>query len=247
MATLIQDLRYGLRTLSGNPGFAIVALLTLALGIGANTAIFSFVDAVLLKPLPYAEADRIVRVMERPPRFARNSISTMNFIDWQRDNEVFDFIAAQGFWSPTLSGVEEPQQLSGAQASAHLFDIFGVQAALGRTFLPDEDQPGSERVVVMTHALWVNQFGADESIVGRAIQLNGEPHTVVGVLSPESAFDRGLVQMWRPLVFDESNMTRDFHWLLSFARLMEGVSLEQAEAGMVSVGARFAQDYPESN
>ena len=188
MATLIQDLRYGLRTLSGNPGFAIVALLTLALGIGANTAIFSFVDAVLLKPLPYAEADRIVAVWERPPRFERNVVSTMNFLDWQRDNEVFDFIAAQGFWRPTLSGVEEPQQLSGAQASAHLFDIFGIQAALGRTFLPDEDQPGSERVVVMTNALWVNQFGADESIVGRAIQLMRAARSAAGVATESPCF-----------------------------------------------------------
>src|ERR1700737_1870620 len=124
----MQDLRYGVRTLAKSPSFTIVAILTLALGIGANTAIFSFVDGVLLKPLPYKDANRIVRVLEKPPRGERNGISTLNFLDWQKDNAVFDFMAAQTGGSATLTGIGEPVQLRGARVSAHFFDIYSMQA-----------------------------------------------------------------------------------------------------------------------
>jgi putative ABC transport system permease protein len=202
LVTFLQDLRYGWRSLVKNPGFSGVALLTLALGIGANTAIFTFVDAILLKPLPYQDADRIVRVLEKPPMFERNGISTLNFLDWQKDNTVFDYMAAQTGGSVTLTGTSEPVQLRGARVSAHFFDIFKIRPALGRTFLPDEDQPGKEQVVVLSHVLWVNQFGADPSIVNRTILLDNLPHTVVGVLPAGSAFDRAFNQLWRPLAFE---------------------------------------------
>jgi putative ABC transport system permease protein len=243
----IQDVRYGGRTLAASPGFAAVALLTLALGIGANTAIFSFVDGVLLKPLPYKDADRIVRVLEKPPRGDRNGISTLNFLDWQKDNEVFDFMAAQTGGPATLTGHGDAIQLRGARVSSRYFDIFGIQAEHGRTFLPDEDQPGKERVVVLSHVLWVNQFGADPSIVNRTILLDNQPHTVVGVLPAGSAFDRAFNQLWRPLAFEPSNMTRNFHWLGSFARLKRGVSLQQAQANMTAIGARIEREFPDSN
>src|SRR5678816_2053947 len=142
MSALGQNLRYAVRTLRGSPGFAAVAILTLALGIGANTAIFSFVDGVLLKPLPYPEPDRIVRVLEKPPQGERNGISTLNFLDWQKDNSVFEYMAATTGGGATLGGVGEPVQLRGGRVSAHYFDIFGIKAALGRTFLPEEDQVG---------------------------------------------------------------------------------------------------------
>src|SRR6516162_998027 len=142
MTSLLQDLRYSARMLAHSPGFAIVALVTLALGIGANTAIFTFVDGILLKPLPYENADRIVRVLEKPPRGERNGISTMNFLDWQKDNQVFDFLAGQTGGGATLTGHGDPQQLRGGRVSAHFFEIFGIRAALGRTFLSDEDQLG---------------------------------------------------------------------------------------------------------
>jgi putative ABC transport system permease protein len=248
VSSLMQDLRYAVRTLARSPGFAFVALLTLALGIGANTAIFSFVDGLLLKPLPYANADRIVRVMEKPPRGDRNGISTLNFLDWQKDNAVFDFMAAQaGGGGVTLTGVSEPVLLRGARVSAHYFDIFGVKAALGRTFLPDEDQPGKDKVAVLSHVLWVNRFGADPGILNRTILLDNVPHTVVGILPAGSAFDRAFNQVWRPLAFEPSNMTRNFHWLISFARLKQGVSLEQARANMNAIGTRIERDFPDSN
>ena len=141
MASLARDLRYALRMLRRSPGYTSIAILTLAISIGANTAIFSFVDGVLLKPLPYRDADRIVRVMEKPPQGERNGISTLNFLDWQRDNTVFDFLAAQTGGGATLTGVTEPVQLRGGRVSADFFRIFGIEPALGRTFAHDEDQP----------------------------------------------------------------------------------------------------------
>jgi putative ABC transport system permease protein len=247
VASLIQDLRYAVRTLAASPAFTAVAVLTLALGIGANTAIFSFVDGLMLRPLPYDDADRIVRVMEKPPRGERNGISTLNFLDWQKDNQVFDFMAGQTGGGATLTGHGEPLQLRGGKVSAHFFEIFGIRAALGRTFLPDEDQLGKDKVVVLSNILWVNQFGSDPSIVNKTILLDNEPHVVVGVLPAGSAFDRAFNQLWRPLAFQPSNMTRNFHWLISFAKLKKGVSLEAAKANMSAIGARIEKDFPDSN
>jgi putative ABC transport system permease protein len=246
---LLQDIRYALRMLQKSPGFTAVALLTLAIGIGANTAIFSFVDGVLLKPLPYANADRIMRVLEKPPGDpdARNGISTLNFLDWQRQNSVFQYMAARTGGSVTLTGRTNPVQLRGARMSAHGFDILGVKAVLGRTFAADEDQPGKNRVVVLSHSLWVSQFGSDPKIIGRVIQLDGEPHVVIGVLPEGSAFDRSYAQVFRPLVFEPQNMTRNFHWFGAIALLKPGVTLKRARAEMNAIGARIAHDYPDSN
>src|SRR5215469_2100202 len=187
---VFQDVRFALRTLAKSPGFTLVSLLTLAIGIGANTAIFSFVDAVLLKPLPYADADRIVRVLEKPPKYPRNGISTLNYLDWVHQNTVFDYMAAQTGGNLTLTGNGEPVQLSAGLVSAHYFDIFGMKAAIGRTFAPDEDQLGKDHVVVLSHVLWETRFGGDPSLVGRTIRLDNESYTVIGVLSAGSSFDR---------------------------------------------------------
>ncbi len=186
-------------------------------------------------------------MLKRPPGGLRNVISTLNFLDWQRDNEVFNYMAAEGGWSVTLTGVDEPIQLRGGQVSAHYFDIFGVTAAHGRTFLPGEDQLGNDRVVVLTHALWTSRFGADPSLLDQTILLNGEPHTVVGVLPAGSAFGRGFRQIWRPLAFQPSNMTRNFHWLSSIAQLNDGVSLDQAQANLDTIAARLEAEFQESN
>ena len=247
MSSLLRDVHHSVRTLRQSPGFTAVAVLTLAIGIGANTAIFSFVDAMLLKPLPYPDADRIVRVMEKPPRGERNGISTLNFLDWQRDNTVFDFMSAQTGDAATLTGGTEPVQLRGGLVSAGYFKVFGADPALGRTFLPGEDQLGKHQVAVISHGVWVSQFGADPSIVNRTVLLNNEPHTIVGVLPATSAFDRAPVQIWRPLAFKPSNMTRDFHWMVSFARLKDGVTLAQARANMDAIGKRIENDFPASN
>src|ERR1035438_2547514 len=232
MNAFFQDLRYGSRTLWKSPGFTAVAVLTLAVGIGANTAIFSFVDAILLKPLPYANADRIVRVLEKPPGVGRNGISALNYLDWARQNTVFSYMAAQTGGAVSLSGVSEPGELRGALVSPHYFDIFGIKAVLGRTFAADEDQLGKERVAVLSHALWESQFGADPNAIGRTVTLNGGPHTVIGVLPAGGAFDRAFAQIWRPLAFEPQNMTRNYHWFGAFAKLKRGVTLKQAKAQM---------------
>jgi len=247
MSSLLRDVRHSARSLRQSPGFTAVAVLTLAIGIGANTAIFSFVDAMLLRPLPYPDADRIVRVMEKPPRGERNGISTLNFLDWQRDNTVFEFMSAQTGDTVTLTGGSEPVQLRGGLVSAGYFKVFGAEPALGRTFLPGEDQLGKQQVAVISHSVWVTQFGADPTIVNRTVLLNNEPHTIVGVLPATSAFDRAPVQIWRPLAFKPSNMTRDFHWMISFARLKDGVTLAQARANMDAIGKRIENDFPASN
>ena len=247
IAEWLQDLRYGARLLLKAPGFTAIAVLTLALGIGANSAIFSFVDGVLLRPLPYADAERIIAVWEKPPGFARNGISTANFLDWKAQNMVFESIAANTGASMTLSAGSEPVLLRGARVTAAYFDVFGIKAALGRTFVPDEDELGKEHVIVLSHVLWVTQFGGDAGIVGRTLQLDGEPYTVVGVMPEGSAFDRGRAQFWRPLAFRPTERARDFHWLNATARLKTGVSLEEARAQMDAIGARIAADHPDSN
>ncbi|HWA84859.1 MAG TPA: ABC transporter permease [Opitutus sp.] len=247
LSRLAQDLRYGIRTLRQSPGFSLVAVATLALALGANTAIFSFVNAVLLEPLPYPEPDRLVRVLEKRPDGGNNGISTLNFLDWQKQNNCFDFIAAITGGSVTLTGVEEPVQLPGSRTSAHYFDILGIKAALGRTFLDGEDQAGKDRVVVLADSLWRSQFGADPGLVGRTIQLDGEPCTVIGVLPKGTPFDRSYARLWRPLAFEPGNMTRNFHWFGAVARLKRGVTLEQARAQMDAIGRRIAHDFPDSN
>ena len=241
-------MRYAIRTLRRSPGFTIIALLTLALGIGANTAIFSFVNGVLLKPLPYRDPHGIVMVWEKPPGGDRNGISTLNFLDWKNQNSVFEHMAAINFGgNVTLTGAGQPEELQGVRVSASYFDIFGVQAVLGRTFAPDEDQLGKSQVVILSHRLWENRFGADPSIVGRTLTLSGKPCTVVGVMPAHSPFDRSYAQVWMPLAFEPRDMTRDYHWMLSFARLKPGVTLEKAQAAMDAIGARIAAAYPESN
>ena len=243
----LQDLRHGLRQLGRSPGFTIVAILTLALGIGANTAIFSFIDGVLLKPMPWNHPDEIVRVLERAPRGTPNGISTMNFLDWKNQNSVFSAIAAETEGSMALTGVDVPVQLHGLRVSASFFEIFTTNPFLGRTFAPGEDQVGRGKVAIISHRLWESRFGGDGSILGRTIRLDDQPYTIIGVLPENSSFDRGWADLWTPLVFEPQDMTRDFHWLAAFARLKPGLSIQQARAGMKPIVDRIAHDFPHSN
>ena len=240
-------MRYALRVLRRSPGFTAIALLTLALGIGANTAIFSFVSGVLLKPLPYKDPQSIVLVWEKPPGGDRNGISTLNYLDWKNQNTVFEAMAAIHWGSLTLTGAAEPEELPGARVSAPFFAIFGVRAALGRTFASEEDQSGKSQVVVLSHRLWENRFGADPKVLGRTLTLNGKPCTVIGVLPAHGPFDRSWAQLWLPLAFEPGDMTRDYHWLSSYARLKPGVTLKQSQTAMDTIGAHIAEAFPESN
>ncbi len=237
--TLLRDFRYGLASLVRNPGFAIVAIAVLALGIGANTAMFSIVDAVLLKPLPFPEPDRIVRLWEAPRPDARNATSTPDFQDWRRLNNAFEAMAAEMSRAVALTGEGEPVRLDAALVTAEYFQVYGATALLGRTFAAGDDQPGADPTVVLSYAVWQNQFGGDPGILERRPIFEGEPHQVIGILPP-GAFDRGRAKVWMPLVLRPAEQVRGFHWLEVSGRLRGGVTLDQATAEMARVYATMA-------
>ncbi|HEV3198049.1 MAG TPA: ABC transporter permease, partial [Bryobacteraceae bacterium] len=241
--TTLQDIRYAWRSLKKSPGFTLFAVLTIALGLGANAAIFSLVDGVLIKSSGYPEPERIVKLWEKPPKRQRNGIAAANYLDWSRQNQSFDAMAAETGGALSYSGGGEPRSLKTGFVSAPYFKVFGVQAALGRTFASDEDQPGSQKVVVLTHRIWMNLFGGDPGTVGRSILLNGEPYTVIGVLPGAGEFDRRWNDIWVPLVFPP-NPARDYHYLTAVARLKRGVSLQQAQAEMSAIAGHIAELYP---
>jgi putative ABC transport system permease protein len=244
---LVQDMRYAVRKLMRDPGFTVAAVLILALGIGANTAIFSFVNAVLLKPLPYPHPERIVSVWEKHPGGFRNWISTLNFLNWQRQNRCFQDLSAVTGDTVTLTGSGNPQELDVQKVSPSYFKVLGVVAALGRTFAPGEDQLGKDQEVVLSNRTWQSRFGGDPKIIGRKITLDAQSYTIIGILPAGSEFDRMRDEMWLPLAFRPADMTRNFHWLSAIARLRPGVTLKQARAQMDAIGARIAAAYPESN
>ena len=246
MNEILQDLRFGLRTLVRSPGFAIVALATLAIGIGANAAIFSIVDGVLLKPSPFKEIDRMVRVLEKPPGGGRNGISTLNYLDWEKQNSVFEYIAAQSWGTVSLTGVETPTQITSERVRAHFFEVFQGTARIGRTFAPGEDEVGRDHVAVISNSFWVSQFASDPGVLGKKMILDGEPYIIIGVMPP-GRFDLTATKIWRPLSFPPGNMTRDFHWFGAWALLKRGVTLGQARTQMDALAIRIAHDYPKSN
>jgi len=230
-----------------------VVLLTLALGIGVNTAIFSFVDAILLKPLPYPHADRIVGIWERRPTGQPNSMTTLNYLDYAQQSTVFERIAATtGCCGSTMLGGDPPTPLPALRVSPSYFDILGVTAARGRTFVTGDDQPGRDHIVVLSHRVWASHFGSDAALIGRAIRINGEPYIVIGVMPDNSPFDRTFIQAWLPLSFGPERMNRTSHWLLSLTGgalglLKPGVTLERARAEMETIGARLSVKYPDTN
>jgi predicted permease len=244
----MQDLVYAWRMVKRSPGFTFFATLTIALGLGANAAIFSLVDGVLLKAFTYPEPERIVQLWEKPPRGLRNGISGANWVDWSRQSQSFEAMAAQTgaglSFTPGSGGSGQPRVLRATVVSAPYFDVFGIKPALGRTFARGEDQAGRDKVAVLSHRLWLNQFGGDASIVGRSILLNGEPYTVIGVMPANSEFDRRAAELWIPLVFPASP-ARDYHYLSAVGRLKRGVSFEQAQAEMSAIAARIAEQYPD--
>src|SRR5215813_3215169 len=187
MQALWQDLRYGARMLMKKPGFTLIAVATLALGIGANTAIFSVVKAALLRPLPYPESGRLVRVMEYLPNFGVALISYPNFTDWRAKQKVFESIGVHTWRNYNLTGLDEPQRLRGLHMSADLFSALRVQAAIGRVFNNDEDSPGASPVVVLSHSLWQSRFGSETGVIGQSITLDGRHYTVIGVMPADFA------------------------------------------------------------
>jgi putative ABC transport system permease protein len=247
METNLQDLRYGVRQLLRSPGFTVIAIATLALGVGANAAIFSLVNAVLLKPLPYPHPERIVSVWEKNPGGGSNPISTLNFLDWQRQNRCFQFFSAITRDTVTLTGSGSPEELNVHRVSASYFKMLGVGATLGRTFAESEDEVGNDREVVLSNRIWRSRFGGDPKVLGSTITLDAKNYTIIGVLPANSEFDRSWGVMWLPLAFTPANKTRNYHWLLAIARLEPAVTLQQARDQMDTIGARIAAQYPDSN
>src|SRR5207247_7474154 len=250
LETLWQDIRFGARQLLKNPGFTAVAVLTLALGIGANTAIFSVVDAVLLRPLAYPDSGQLVWLSERGPDWSGGSISYPNFTDWRNQQSVFEKFGVYSGNNFTLTGAGEPVRLAGALMSADVFAGLRTQPEIGRVFREDEDKPGAPPVAVISHALWQNRFGGDAGIVNRTISLNGKPYSVLGVMPAGFEFPNK-VDLWVPVgpFFAESSwQKRDNHpGLFGLARLKPGVTLEKARTDLDVIAVRLEQQYPESN
>ena len=249
MNGLWQDVRYGFRQLRKSPGFAAVAVITLALGIGANTAIFSVVNGVLLRPLAFRDPDRLVRIWHTPPQRSFPGIPTFavspaNYLDWQTQNHVFEQVSVAGYHGFTLSGVDKPEQLEGSGVSANFFSTLGVQPMLGRVFTQDEDQPGHSNVVVLSHRFWQEHFGGNRDIVGRNISLDGESYLVAGVMPPNFR-QPDFAQMWTPMAWTgQEKAVRGIHDYTVIARLRPGVDVKQAQAEMNTISNRLEQQYP---
>ncbi len=248
MRNFIQDVRYGIRMLLKSPGFTIVTILALALGIGANTAIFSVVNAVLLRPLPYSTAERLVILSEYTEQVQNMSVSYPNFTDWREQNQVFEQMAAfrgQGF---TLTGAGEPERLTGNEVSANFFSVLGTTPHMGRSFAPDEDKPGGNRTAIISYGLWQQRFGANPNIVGQPVMLNNESHTVIGVL-PQSFQYQAQVDLYVPIGLQADKMQdRDNHpGIYVLGLLKPGVTIEQARTEMKGITERLSQAYPKTN
>ncbi len=247
---MINDIRYGIRSLLKRPASTMVALITLALGIGVNTAIFSAVDSILLRPLPFKDPERIVSVWEQTPSLGiqQNQAAPANFFDLRNQNQVFEALGAYGPLDINLTGAGDPERLDGQVISANVFSILGVAPALGRTFLPNEDQPGQEHVVVLSDALWQRRFNRDPSIINRNIALNGESFTVVGVMPRGFFFPLRETELWVPWAMEPDQASgRGDHYLGLVARLKPEASIERANADLAAIGQRLSAEYPRTN
>jgi len=256
---LRSDLAYAARMLRKNPGFAAGAVITLALSIGANTTIFSVCNAVLFKPLPYAEPHRIVMLSERQPDGKLGNVAPANFVDWRDASRSFSGMAAvraPSFASSfVLGGQSEASRLSGGDVSSDFFSVLGVHFVLGRNFLPNEELPGQGSVAILSYGTWIKRFGADRNIVGKNITLDDESYIVVGVLPPDFQFGTTAADfqahtqpdIWVPLTLDPQHLQRGNHVLHVIARLKPGVKLGQAQAQLDVIAANLAQQYPQND
>jgi putative ABC transport system permease protein len=259
MNTLLHDLRYGARMLLKQPGFTAVAVITLALGIGANSAIFSVVSAALIKPLPYREPDRLVQFWETNPlkNWTQATVAPANLFDWQKQNQVFEEIAAYSGSDkkgPTLSGLQmesngEPERIRALYVTGNIFSVLGANAMIGRTMREEETWQGKHTVAVLGYGLWQRRFGADPKIVGRKIMFNGRDHEIVGVMPPDFYFPSKEAELWLPMGWNYSQIAqlRRPHFLRAVGRLKPGVTLGQARSEMTGIASRLEQQYPDTN
>ncbi len=248
---VVNDTRYALASFGREPVFAIVAISVLAIGIGANTAMFSLVDGVLFRPLPFPDPERIVRVWEAPTATNTNATTTRTFLELKRQSRAFEALSAESLSTATVPINGVPTRLNGRYVSWDHFAVFGIQPIVGRPFLPEEDEPGANRVVILSHAAWQQHFGGDTSIIGRDLLLDNDPHQVIGVL-PAGAFDRHSARpleapasFWRLNAFTEQEIAASMHWLNPVGRLKPGVTLAQAQDDVLAVRARISDLIPQ--
>ena len=243
---MLNDLRYALRMMGKHRLFTCVAVLALGLGIGANTAIFSVINAVVLRPLPYHNPEQLVTVLHEGAK----PVAPANYFDLAQQNQSFESVAAAQWWEPNLTGRDEPEHLRGLQLTARMFQVLGVSPAIGRTFNPDEDQPGRERVVVLSNRLWQRRFAGDANVVGRQVTLDGEGYTVIGVMPPEfqfAPFWATNAELWAPLNLAPRANDRGGQSLRVFARLKPSVTRAVAQAEVATIFRRLEQEYPQAN
>src|SRR4029453_11500035 len=246
MDLIIKDIRYGVRSLLKQPGFTAIAMITLALGIGANTAIFSVVNVMLLRALPYPHAGHMVYFLEgrvSDPKF-EGSYSAQNFMDMRSRNHSFDSYSALSFVSFTLTGDRQAEAVNGVLAPSDFGRVIAMSPALGRWFTTEEDAPGKEHVALISDGLWKRRFGADLQVVGKGIQLNGEPYTIIGVMPPGFNFPNLNYEVWAPLTLDSSKYDRTHGFLQGVARLKPNVTVEQARADLQNIEEQIKRENP---
>ncbi|MFY9572574.1 MAG: ABC transporter permease, partial [Blastocatellia bacterium] len=249
METLLQDLRYAIRMLRKKPSFTVIVVLALAIGIGANTAIFSVVNAILLRPLPYKNADRISMIWMDNPKLgvAQDWHSYPNYVDYRDQNQVYEDMAAFNGRSFNLTGTGDPVRVVGAWTTASMFSVLGVEPAIGQTFTEAEEEPGKDLVVVLSNGLWQKRFGGDPGIIGQPINMNGVNRTVLGVMPPSFSFPEKNTELWVPLAINpQRKQARNSISYKAVGRLKPGVTIEQARADMGAIAKRLDDQYFQS-
>jgi putative ABC transport system permease protein len=248
MTELFQDLRYAARMLRNNLAFSIIAIVTLASGIGVNTAIFSVVDAVLLRPLPFGDPGQLVRLHETEAAPGKYPFTAPDFLDWKTQNHTFQDMTLYAWTNSfNLSGEGTPNRVIGVRTEANFFSVLGSKALMGRTWAPGEDQPGKEREVILSYALWQRQFGADPNIVGKTAKIDGQTHNIIGMMPPSFRFPAS-VELWMPLLMDSKSLfPRGSHAYNAIGRLKPGVTLERAQADVSLIASQLEKQYPASN
>src|SRR3984893_6657638 len=249
MDSVLRDIKFSFRSLLKRPALTIIAIVTLAIGIGANSAIFSTVNALLLKPLPFPDPDRIVAIWDKVPSrgVERNEVTVANYLDWRAQNKTFEQLGIYRWWSTNLTGSDSPERVQGFQVTPNFLDIVGVKPMLGRGFSAEEDQPGKDSVALLTSSLWQRRFGGDPNIVNKTIATNGVTRTVIGVMPPDFNYPKG-AEIYAPLaITPELGRSRGNHSYLGIGRLKPGAALQGAQADLHPIASHLEKQYPETN